>query len=287
MSSGGECTPTVVKSFASTAIAMGGTTRMSVAITNHNPRLSLTGVAFTDSYPSGLLNTAAPAAAISCTSGSLNAPANGASLSLSGGSIPAASTCTYSANTTVTSTGEKTNTIAVQAVSGSYGTTIVRNLEAANAVLQVSAPLKLEKASQVYSDPVNGTADAKAIPGGLVTYTITVANPGSASVDSNTIVVLDATPAGLQLFVGDLISGGGPLLFQQGNTPSALSYSWGGLSAAGDDLDFSSDGGTSWTYTPVPNALGVDPAITHFRLRPKGAMAGNSSFSLQVRYRIK
>jgi hypothetical protein len=89
------------------------------------------------------------------------------------------------------------------------------------------------------------------------------------------------------LFVGDVISGGGPLVFQQGGTPSALTYSWGGLASGGDDIDFSNDGGTSWTYTPVPNSDGVDPAITHFRVRPKGAMAGNSSFSLQVRYRVK
>jgi hypothetical protein len=286
LSSGGECTPTVTKSFASSPIAIGAATRMSVAITNHNPRLSLTAVSFTDGYPNGLVNTASPAGAISCTSGTLTAAANGASLALAGGSIGAGETCTYSVNTTVTSIGDKTNTIAALSVAGSFGTTIVRNLDPASAVLQVSAPLTLVKASQVYSDPVNGTASPKAIPGGFVTYSITVGNPGSGSVDSNTIVILDATPANLQLFVGDIISGGGPLVFQQGSTPSALTYSWGGLASTTDDLDFSNNGGTSWAYTPVPNASGVDPTITHFRVRPKGAMAGNSSFSLQVRYRV-
>lgn len=287
LSSGGECTPTVVKSFASSPVAIGAATRMSVAITNHNPTLSLAGVSFTDTYPGGLINTASPAGSISCTSGTLSAAANGGSLAVSGSSIAAGTTCTYSVNTAATSSWDKTNTIAALAVTGSFGTTAVRNLEAASAVLQVSPPLTLVKASQAYSDPVNGTADAKAIPGAFVTYSITVANPGSSSVDSNTIVVLDATPANLQLFVGDIISGGGPLVFQQGSTSSGLTFNWGGLASTGDDLDFSNDGGTNWTYTPVANAAGVDPAITHFRVRPKGAMAGNSSFSLQVRYLVR
>jgi hypothetical protein len=287
LSSGGECTPTVTKSFASSPIGIGAATRMSVAITNHNPTLSLTAISFTDSYPSGLVNTASPAGAISCTSGgTLTAAANGTSLALAGGSIGAGTTCTYSVNATVTSIGDKTNTVAALAVTGSFGSTIVRNLDPASAVLQVSAPLTLVKASQAYSDPVNGTASPKAIPGGFVTYSITVGNPASGSIDSNTIVILDATPDNLQLFVGDIISGGGPLVFQQGSTPSALTYSWGGLASTADDLDFSNNGGSSWSYTPVPNAAGVDPAITHFRLRPKGAMAGNSSFSVQVRYRV-
>jgi hypothetical protein len=260
---------------------------MNIAVTNHNPTLPLNAVSFTDTYPSGLVNAAAPAPAISCASGSLAASAGGSSLALSGGTVNAASSCTYSVDTTATSAGEKTNTIAALSVAGTFGTSTVRNLEEASAIVQVLAPLTIVKASQVYSDPVKGTVSPKAIPGGFLTYTITVGNPTSTAVDSNTIVVLDATPANLQLFVGDLINGAGPLVFQQGATHSALTYSWGGLASTTDDLEFSNNGGTSWTYTPVPNALGVDPAVTHFRIRPKGAMAANSSFSLQVRYRLK
>jgi hypothetical protein len=289
LSSGAECTPTVVKSFATPLVPVGGVSRMIIAVTNNNPTTGLTGLAFTDTYPSGLVNAASPAGAISCGSGTLTAAANGASLALSGGTIGfgANATCTYSVNTRVTSIGDKTNTIPALALQASYGSTVVRNLDPASAVLQVSAPLTLVKASQVYSDPVNGTgANAKGIPGGFLTYTITVANPGSGTVDTNTIVVLDATPTNLQLFVGDLASGSGPVVFQQGGTPSGLTYSYAGLGSLTDDLDFSNNGGSSWTYVPVPNAGGVDPAVTHFRVRPKGAMAGSSSFSIQVRYRI-
>jgi uncharacterized repeat protein (TIGR01451 family) len=286
-SSGGECTPTIAKSFASSPIPVGGASRMSIAVTNNNPTTALTGLAFTDTYPAGLRNAAAPAPAISCGSGSLAAAASGGSLAVSGSTIGVGATCTYSVTTTVTSTGDKTNTIPAEAVTGNYGSFSVRPLEEASAVLQVSAPLTIVKASQVHSDPVNGTANAKAVPGSFVTYTVTVANPGSGAVDSNTIVVLDATPANLRLFVSDVASGAGPLLFQQGSTPSGLSYSFAGLASLADDIDFSSDGGTSWSYVPVPDAAGVDTRVTHFRVRPKGAMIGNSSFSLQFRYLVR
>ncbi|HZG08549.1 MAG TPA: hypothetical protein VEZ70_06180 [Allosphingosinicella sp.] len=286
LSSGAECTPTVEKSFAAPVISVGGVSRMSITVTNNNPTTMLTALAFTDAYPAELVNTASPSGAISCNSGTIAAAAGAASLALSGGSIAAGLTCTYSVNTTVTAVGAKTNTIPALAVQGNYGSTTVRNLDPASAVLHVSAPLTLVKASQAFSDPVNGTASPKGIPGGFLTYTITVANPGGGTVDSNTIVVLDATPANLQLFVGDLVTNGGPILFQQGSTPSTLTYTFAGLASTADDVDFSNNGGASWTYTPVPNADGVDPAVTHFRVRPKGTMAGSSSFSLQVRYRI-
>jgi len=287
LSSGGECTPTVTKSFATSPIAVGAATRMSIVVTNPNPTLPLNAVAFTDTYPSGLVNTATPATTMSCAGGSLGAAAGGGSLSLSGGTVGSLGSCTYSVNTTASSLGDKTNTIAALAVSGTIGTTTVRNLEAASAIVQVSAPLTIVKASQVYSDPVNGTTNPKAIPGGVLTYTITVANPGSGTVDTGTLVVLDATPANLQLAVGDLISGSGPLVFQQGSTPSGLTYTYTSLASTTDDIEFSNNTGSTWTYTPVPNATGVDPAVTHFRIRPKGAMAANSSFSVQVRYRVK
>ena len=287
-SSGGECTPTVTKSFATSPVAVGGTSRLSITVTNNNPHTALTTLAFTDTYPSGLVNGATPAAAKNCTTAAtMAAAANGGSFAVSAATINAASSCTYSVTTRVTASGDKTNLLAAGGLTGRYGTYSVASLDNASAVLLVSAPLTILKSSQVYSDPANGTANAKAIPGGFMTYTVTVANPGGGTVDSNSIIVADATPANLQLFVGDLASGSGPLLFLQGSPSSALTYSFAGLASLSDDIEFSNNGGASWTYVPSPNAAGVDPAVTHLRIRPKGAMAGNSSFSLQLRYLIK
>lgn len=45
----------------------------------------------------------------------------------------------------------------------------------------VTATLTVTKSTAVYSDPANGTTDPKAIPGAIITYTITIANNGSGT----------------------------------------------------------------------------------------------------------
>jgi uncharacterized repeat protein (TIGR01451 family) len=150
------------------------------------------------------------------------------------------------------------------------------------------APLTLVKSSQASTDPVNGTVNPKLIPGARAAYTVTIANPNEFATTADSIVVLDATPANLALFVSH-ISGasGGPIRFQNGATSSGLTYAFTSLASTTDDVDFSSDGGATWTYVPTPNAQGADPAVNRIRIRPKGAMAANSSFSLLFGYVIK
>lgn len=286
LSSGGECTPTVTKSFATSPVAIGGTSRMTITVTNHNPTTNLTALAFTDTYPAGLVNAASPAAARSCGTGTLAAAANGGSFAVSAATVAAGASCSYAVTTRAATGGDKTNILAAGAVSGNFGSYSVASLDAASAILQVSLPLTIAKASSAYLDPVNGTSGPKMIPGGFVAYTITVANPGSVPVDSDSILVVDATPAGLQLFVGDAPGGTGPVLFRDGSPASALTFSYQSLASASDDVEFSNNGGASWGYVPVPNTNGVDPAVTHMRIRPKGSMAGGASFQLIFGYRI-
>lgn len=288
LSSGGECTPVVAKSFATSPIVPGATSRMSIAITNYNPTLTLSAIAFLDAYPSGLINSSTPAAASSCGTGTLTAADLGTSFALAGGTIAAnGATCTYSVNTTVNSQGDKTNLLAAGSVTGSYASGTVASLADASAVLQVSPPLTIAKASIAYADPQNGTTNPKLIPGGYVGYTVTVTNPAPYTVTGDSIVVVDATPAALHLFVANLPGGTSPVLFQNGSTPSGLTFTFSGLASTTDDVEFSNDNGANWGYAPTPTADGVDPAVTHMRVRPKGAMAPGSSFTLQFGYRIR
>ena len=88
-----------------------------------------------------------------------------------------------------------------------------------------------------------------------------------------------------------LFAGSGPVAFTNGAPTSALTYTFSGLGNAGDDVEFSNNGGTLWTYTPVANASGCDPAVTHIRVRPKGTMAaasgaGNPYFEVRFRVRL-
>jgi fimbrial isopeptide formation D2 family protein len=150
------------------------------------------------------------------------------------------------------------------------------------------APLTLVKASQASTDPSNGAVNPKLIPGARVAYTVTIANPNGFAATADSIVVLDSTPARLSLFVSHISgSSGGPIRFQNGATPSGLTYTFTSLASTTDDVDFSNDGGSTWTYVPTPNGQGADPAVNRIRIRPKGAMAANSSFSLLFGYIIQ
>ncbi|HEU0133397.1 MAG TPA: hypothetical protein VFR28_01115 [Allosphingosinicella sp.] len=285
VSAGCECTPTIVKSFGTSPVSQGSPSVMSVTVTNNNPDLALTAMAFTDTYPSGLVNAAVPNATKSCATATTAAAANGGSFAVSAATVPAAGTCTYTVTTTVTSPGNKVNTIAAGALTGSYGNVAVASLDPASATIQVSAPLTIVKSSIAYSDPQNGTANPKLIPGSYVYYTVTVANPGGVAVTSGSIVITDPTPANLSLYVANLPGGTGPLLFTPGSSGST--YSFAGLASMADDVEFSHNQGSTWTYVPTANSAGVDPAVTHMRIRPKGTMAPGSSFTLNFGYLVK
>ena len=146
-------------------------------------------------------------------------------------------------------------------------------------------PLAIAKTSAAYSDPINGTTNAKLIPGGLADYTLTVTTPAGTAPTSNSVVVVDAIPANLSLFVGTYAPGPGPIAFGAGS--SGLTYSFVSLASTTDDVSFSNNGGASWTYVPVADANGVDANVTHIRINPKGSMAPGSSFTINLRARVK
>jgi hypothetical protein len=185
-----------------------------------------------------------------------------------------------------TSPGSKTNTIAAGALTATHSGIAVASLADASATVTVSAPLTIVKSSSVYSDPLNGLTNPKAIPGGFVAYTVLEINPAATTVDSNSIIVIDATPANLHLFVGNIPGGTGPILFVNGAPSSGLTYTFTSLASTTDDVEFSNNGGSTWTYVPTPDANGIDATVTHMRIKPKGSMAAGSSFSLMFGYRV-
>jgi hypothetical protein len=93
------------------------------------------------------------------------------------------------------------------------------------------------------------------------------------------------------MFVGDLgAPGSGPVTFVNGSPSSALTWTFTALNSLADDVDFSNDGGATWSYVPTADANGCDAAITTVRLRPKGTMPGNGGgnpyFELQFRVMV-
>ena len=167
--------------------------------------------------------------------------------------------------------------------------------DADSVIVTISPSPEIEtiKSVQTLSDPVNGSSNPKAIPGAVVQYTITSSNSGFAVTDTDSVIITDSIPANTEMFVGDIAAvGSGPLAFIDGSTSSALSYTFTALGSSTDDIEFSSDGGVTYTYTPVPDADGFDSNITHFRGLTGGAFAASNGtskpgFSFQFRVRVQ
>lgn len=152
--------------------------------------------------------------------------------------------------------------------------------------------LTFTKMVSIFWDPLNLGVNPKLIPGALAQYTV-IATNAAGPADANSVVITDPVPANTALYVLDINgAGSGPVLFAQGATSSALTYTFTALGDMADDLAFSNDGGATWTAVPVPGADGCDPAITHIRVNPKGAFLGNAmppspSFSLSFRVCVR
>jgi hypothetical protein len=157
----------------------------------------------------------------------------------------------------------------------------------------VKVNLVILKSSATISDPVNGAVNPKAIPGAVEQYTIVVTNQGLGASDNNSIRLTDPIPTQGELVVTNIGGpGSGPVLFTQGVPTSGLSYTFISLASAADSLEFSNNGGATWTYTPTANVNGTDPAVTNIRISPTGAFAAKSgptapSFTLQFRMRVR
>lgn len=151
---------------------------------------------------------------------------------------------------------------------------------------EVIPVLQVTKLQQILSDPINGTSSPLAIPGAIVQYMVSVTNQGIGTVDSDSLVVSDALPANVALYVDT--SGGDPISFTNGSTPSGLAYDYAA------DVTFSNQvgGGPPFNYTPAPDVDGFDAAITGYRVAPTGIMSAasggnNPSFNITLRVRIE
>jgi uncharacterized repeat protein (TIGR01451 family) len=138
------------------------------------------------------------------------------------------------------------------------------------------------KSSQVTSDPFNGSSSPKAIPGADVLYTIRLTNNGTGTTTANTVLVSDPVPANTALFVNSLGGSCGMFLFTDG-TPSSS------LSCNPANIQYSTNGGLSWTSTASPNPQGYDPAVTHVRVTLTGSFAPNAGTApfMELRFRVR
>lgn len=101
--------PTLAKAFGSPAVPPGGTTSLAFTLANPNA-VPLTGVAFSDSFPGGLVVATPNGLTGSCGGGTITAVAGSPSVALAGATLPSGGGCTFSVNVVVQGTGLMTNT---------------------------------------------------------------------------------------------------------------------------------------------------------------------------------
>src|SRR5262249_43098470 len=150
---------------------------------------SLTGVAFTDSLPSGLVVASPPNVIGSCGSGTITATGGSGTISLAGGTLAASGSCTFSVGVKGTSAGVKNNSGQVTSTEGGRGNT-------SNDSITVVAPPVIIKAFGVGSFPVNGST----------TLTFTIQN-NNGTVGLTGVAFSDTLPAGLVVATPNGLSG--------------------------------------------------------------------------------
>ena len=137
-------------------------------------------------------------------------------------------------------------------------------------------------------DAVQGTTDPKAIPGSRRRAAITIANPDIVALDLNTLaLVLPVASRTIVALDGDGTGSGTIIQTTDGSPSSGLTVSYVSPSSTTDNIDFSSDGGVSWTYVPTAGDTVSESAVTHIRIRPQGSMAAGSSFKISIPFLVR
>jgi hypothetical protein len=125
---------TVSQGFEPSSIDVGGTSQLTVTITNPRPTPVTFGL--DPAYSPGLVNAAAPAPSTTCSGATLTAAAGGTSFTLANATLAANASCTVALIVTSTTPGNYINTIPAGAIDSLENT----NAVATSAVLVILAP---------------------------------------------------------------------------------------------------------------------------------------------------
>lgn len=172
--------PAISKAFSPNPMAVNGISTLTFTLSNPNT-IAITGAAFSDTYPAGLVNAAAPTVTNSCGGSSTGGAAGGNSVGLSAGTIPASSNCTVTVRVTASAAGNYPNTSSV-ITSANAGSGSTAN---ATLIVQAMVPPSIAKSFSANPIAINGTT----------VLTLTISNSNATALTG--VAVSDTYPAGL------------------------------------------------------------------------------------------
>jgi uncharacterized repeat protein (TIGR01451 family) len=200
--------PQVSKGFSPSTVSAGGTSILTVTISNPNPSDTLNGVAVSDTYITGLLNSSTPNAVVFCTGGSsatlVGGVANTNSVGLSGATLAAGGFCRVTLNVIASTAGVIVNTTsAVTSSNAGSGSTATANLT-----------VGVDVSGFVYLDSnLSGIKEASETGSGLTVY----AKLLSSGVVQQSVAVNQTT--GAYSFSG-VVAGAYTIIIDDNNTAS-------------------------------------------------------------------
>jgi len=176
--------PTVAKSFSPAAIAVGGTSLLTITLSNGNDTLATLSTDLVDTLPANV-KLANPANLGGTCTGTKSGTAGDSTLTFGkGGTIPANSNCTLTANVTASTAGSYKNSIPAGGLKTDRG----NNAEGASADLKVYTPLTVAKDFNPEAIPVDGIS--------VLTITLSNGNDTDATLSGD---LVDTLPANVTL----------------------------------------------------------------------------------------
>jgi len=141
--------PAIAKVFGAASVSLNGTTTLTFDLSNPNSTISLSGIGFTDTFPSGLIVSSPNGLTGSCGGGTITAAAGSNSVSLSGASLAMDTSCTFAVNVAGATAGMQNNvTSAVTSTEAGDGGT-------ASAQITVTGPSQ-QPAEPIDISPIDG-----------------------------------------------------------------------------------------------------------------------------------
>ena len=174
--------PTLSTAFSPATITAGGTSTLTITLSNPNTTPASLTTPFTDTLPSGLVVSGG--GSTTCTGGALTATVGSSAVILTGGSIPINGSCVLTVDVVAASAGNYINSLAVGALVTSNGT----NAAPAVATLTVPAPSSVTLGKAF--------SPASIAAGGISTLTITLGNASTTAAALNAPLT-DTLPGGV------------------------------------------------------------------------------------------